>query len=733
MLALLKPWRELDELQASDGTFRTNFDIFMATASLRQKRIVQNVNYFHECSDSAQQTRDAPLEMLSGTVDLHDHVRRDLEMEELNALEVPLTEADVAIARNEKYASREFIYGEGAMRVAYGFSIFDADQSTVVPGPLCDQATMEDMLRYAKWGERLQALSKAEALLVSNRVSLAQQADQDASVGVGRPTEYRADACEAQAPLSELRQTEKQQATLDLLNVEQRRAHDIIEQHMRRMLAGVQQDQLLMIVRGEGGTGKTVLLNAIADTFEFLEAKAWLAKTATTGVAASLVGGTTVHAWASIPITAKDSPDWVNNAGPATIEKRKRHILPAKYVNIDECSMLTKRLLAQLSQIICKVRSSNAEGNPVLPFGGMNVILFGDFHQFPPVGDPTNALYSQRHTRTQSEIGADIYHQFKTVVTLTEQKRITDIPWKELLQRLRTGSCTADDMDTLTSLLVTNPACDIPDTSSPPWDTAVLVTPRHGARARWNTASLIKHCRQTGNRMYICQSEDTVGHDESPLDLVQRVTVVGMPVKQTAKLADCVELAVGMRAMVLMNIATEADLANGTRGEIVDIKMDPREPSEFEIDSETGATMLRYPPVLVLFKPDDSSYPAFEGLPKGILPIVPTKLSFSISPGGQKCVINSRQLAVTPAYAFTDYKSQGQTIQHVYIDLERPPTGKLTLFSAYVALSRSKGRDRIRLLRGFDPELFTTHPSLDLEAEDARLDGLTEETKRMHP
>ncbi|KAJ6471305.1 hypothetical protein C8R47DRAFT_988306 [Mycena vitilis] len=87
---------------------------------------------------------------------------------------------------------------------------------------------------------------------------------------------------------------------------------------------------------------------------------------------------------------------------------------------------------------------------------------------------------------------------------------------------------------------------------------------------------------------------------------------------------------------------------------------------------------------------------------------------------------------MTSGYAFTDYKSQGQTILYVYIDLEKPPSGKLTPFSAYVALSRSKGRDRIRLLRGFDMSLFTKHPSPDLEKEDERLDELTAETKKLY-
>ena len=46
---------------------------------------------------------------------------------------------------------------------------------------------------------------------------------------------------------------------------------------------------------------------------------------------------------------------------------------------------------------------------------------------------------------------------------------------------------------------------------------------------------------------------------------------------------------------------------------------------------------------------------------------------------------------------------------------------KLTTFAAYVALSRSRGRETIRLLGDFDNELFTSHPSEDLRHEDRRL------------
>jgi hypothetical protein len=50
----------------------------------------------------------------------------------------------------------------------------------------------------------------------------------------------------------------------------------------------------------------------------------------------------------------------------------------------------------------------------------------------------------------------------------------------------------------------------------------------------------------------------------------------------------------------------------------------------------------------------------------------------------------------------------------------------------YVALSRSRGRKTIRLLRDFDEKLFTVHPNEHLRREDARLEKLEDETKRRY-
>ncbi|KZS99728.1 uncharacterized protein LAESUDRAFT_667624, partial [Laetiporus sulphureus 93-53] len=69
-----------------------------------------------------------------------------------------------------------------------------------------------------------------------------------------------------------------------------------------------------------------------------------------------------------------------------------------------------------------------------------------------------------------------------------------------------------------------------------------------------------------------------------------------------------------------------------------------------------------------------------------------------------------------------------QTIEYVLIDMAKPPTGKLSLFNLYVALSRSHGRDTIRILRDFDERMFYEPHDEQLLMEDERLQKMDHET-----
>ena len=490
-------------------------------------------------------------------------------------------------------------------------------------------------------------------------------------------------------------------------------------------------EQLRMLILGQGGTGKSTLIRAITETFQYHDKLNILAKCATTGIAATDIGAYTLHSWAGLTHNLTKDDDWLERSSKTSVEKRQTNIQGKEFLIVDEVSMEDKTTAYYLSEIIGKSRALEEKSRPHEPFGSMHIIQSGDFHQFPPVGNPTGALYVDRPEKDNKRalLGREIFLQFDKVVILHQQNRIKDETWTNILSRLRIGECNDDDLNEIKKLVLTNPDCDVPDFSKPPWDQAILVTPRHSVRNLWNEHAIAKHCVKTGNQRYIVPAEDSSREGTETLSMEAKLAIAGLTDIKTGKLPDSVQMAIGIKAMVLLNLATEADIANGTRGEIQNIILDERE--EISEPDEDGSISLKYPPAMILFKPDRGTKLIFQGLPPGLIPLTPSLAKFSvITRTGKKIKIVRRQYAMTAGYAFTDYKSQGQTIEYVIIDIGKPPTGTLSPFSVYVALSRSRGRNTIRLLRDFDVNLFQNHPSEALRIDMKRLEDLNETTKQ---
>jgi PIF1-like helicase len=472
-----------------------------------------------------------------------------------------------------------------------------------------------------------------------------------------------------------------------------------------------------------------MLIGAITETFKTFHAEDKLAKCATSGVAAVVIGGQTFHSWAGIPINSPRKDNWVETNNQKLQRRRKQNIGGKQFLICDEVSMCTKRLKYRGSEIVAHVRAADGIATASESFGGMDTIDFGDFHQFPPVGNPGAALYCDRPDTddTHSLKGRAIFQDYDRVVILSEQMRMTDGVWTGLLSRLRVGECTQEDIREVRKLVLTDPSCEVPNFNVAPWCDATLITPRNATKDLWNTAALERHCRRSGNRRYVVASEDTIKDSGEIPDRTTRLAIAGLKDEVTQSLKLRVELAIGMKAMVVLNIATEADVANGTRGTVVGFVLDPRE--ETSPPDDDGLVHLRFPPPVIYFRPDMQTSVVFDGVPEGVIPISPSLVRFSVEVDGRKVKLERRQLAVVPGYAFTDYKAQGQTLEYVIIDISKPPSGSLSPFSVYVALSRSRGRATIRILRDFDPSLFMQHPSEDLRVDMIRLQRLNEETR----
>lgn len=130
-----------------------------------------------------------------------------------------------------------------------------------------------------------------------------------------------------------------------------------------------------VFLTGPAGSGKTYLLNLFIKHLKN-EGKA-VAVTASTGIAATHMNGRTVHSWSGMGIrtiiTEHDLKRIARNS------KTKGRISRTKTLIIDEISMLNARQLDNVDKICRRFKE------PFLPFGGMQVILCGDFFQLPPV------------------------------------------------------------------------------------------------------------------------------------------------------------------------------------------------------------------------------------------------------------------------------------------------------------------------------------------------------------
>jgi hypothetical protein len=738
MLLLLKPWRDIGDLKSSSQTWESAFEDFVSTAPKKMLDIMSGIQYFHEC-ESATQMRPGNDANDPGSTKSHHQRANDVEYEpgeDIPDSDEAFTEVGLASLIASQTPFREECHGRIAVMLAKQARIFSEDNSswTVQQDRTLENATGAHISNLMSWKEQMEVdVNSQNSGFGTRKVQLEVAKDGGTVTRIeGLPPNGS-----GRANVSLLGATTDSESALTavdpaLLKPDQFRAYDIIVWHLDQTLAGKEPPPLRMIIHGEGGTGKSKVIQTVTDAFTFREAMALLLKAAYTGVAASIILGKTLHFIGHIS---------VDQSGHIHLSDETKAKLQAfwkdfVYLIIDECSMLSKSFLAKLSRHIGIGKEKPGQPKCSDSFGGINVIFCGDFHQFPPVATAkSEALYHPARVTIdsiESQLGRAIYEEFKTVVILREQVRVTDEIWRDFLVHLRHGRVKEHHLKMLRTLIVGTPNCLPTDFSQNPWDSVALVTPRHAVRKSWNEAALRRHCRNTGVRLYVCPAEDKIkGRD---LSLAERYGLAarGSSGKRKRKkdLPDMIEIAIGAKVLVTQNIDTDLDVMNGARGEIVDIVLHPDEPP-----FEGGPIIkLKYLPAYILVKMERTRATKLEGLDEGIIPIEPASHSIRISvrTRGRKYVTRSvtrRQFPMTAAYAFTDYRSQGQTIPVVMVDVAKPPTGKLDLFNLYVALSRSSGRSTIRLLRDFEDEIFKSSHCIQLMEEDDRLETLDRNTK----
>ena len=409
-----------------------------------------------------------------------------------------------------------------------------------------------------------------------------------------------------------------------------------------------------LFITGGAGVGKSYLLHQLKQ-----ELKEKLHVTSTTGISALNVGGQTLHSWACIGIANKRVDTVI--AYIRENQTLKKILTDCEIVAIDEISMLDDYTFDYIDNVLKGVRGNNR------PFGGIQVLIFGDFFQLPPVKMQQNNRHYCFMSQTWKEL--DLYP-----VILKTVKRQSDKAMATALNHLRIGKIREEDIQLFQQREVP-PAKALPEN----------VLQIFGANKDADALNLMKLHALSAKSFYY-QSQDNFhrysGADDrkSTIDIT-RGGIISL--SETEKKIwdefdrDCrapqlLELRLGCRVMLLSNIDLKGRLVNGTCGTV---------------------TKLEENNIEVLF--DGHSRP------RAVL-----KENFDCMRAG-KVVIDRTQYPLRLAYGVTIHKSQGMTFDQLIVHMNKI----FDYGQAYVALSRTRTLEGL-YIRSFERQLIAADPKV---------------------
>lgn len=196
-----------------------------------------------------------------------------------------------------------------------------------------------------------------------------------------------------------------------------------------------------VFLTGEPGSGKTHTVNCYIDYLYKHNIKP--AVTASTGIAATHIGGMTIHSWSGIGIKTDLSSNDLSD-----INRNRRvvnRVLSANVLIIDEVSILSGKTLAMVDAVCRKIRDMS------LPFGGLQVILVGDFFQLPPIipreekgENSQDELMFSSANKTEFAFASSAWKTLNPAICyLSEQYRQEDKAFLEILSAIRCGNITS--------------------------------------------------------------------------------------------------------------------------------------------------------------------------------------------------------------------------------------------------------------------------------------------------
>jgi ATP-dependent DNA helicase PIF1 len=428
-----------------------------------------------------------------------------------------------------------------------------------------------------------------------------------------------------------------------------------------------------LFLTGGGGVGKSFLMSVIATELPAWK-KQWegrvvhLQMCAMTGCAALLLGhrAKTLHSWSGIGLgkgTARELFVKIRKNG-----RVMRNWLSVDLLVIDEVSMLTAELLDKLNALAKMLRKNDR------PFGGIQLLLVGDFYQLPPIRKSGMGSEEPLYAFEADCWPEVVPFAYELTVILRQKEEV----FQKVLTEARRGELSAESCAILKERW-----------EGHNWRAGkirpTLLFPR---RAEVDTINEANYRSLLGRKeMYeaklVLQGKAPIGFDIAGEAFLRAVQHVDSDAPYVTELS----LVEEAQVMLIANIEPEAGLVNGSRGVILGFCPATGNPIVEFMNGRREVIGRHSWPI--------EDYP----------------------------FVSRTQIPLRLAYAFTIHKSQGSSLDCALVDIG---SGNFEFGQAYVALSRVRSLDALYLY-DFEPRVFRAHPkvkafyeemkSLDIQVE----------------
>lgn len=416
-----------------------------------------------------------------------------------------------------------------------------------------------------------------------------------------------------------------------------------------------------VFLTGSAGAGKSYTIQQYLKYLE--DSKVHYKKiaiTSTTGISAVHIQGQTIHSWSCIGIKDDMSDEELQHLGDKQSPRLKR-IFDTQVLIIDEISMFHRKQFELVDKVLRYVKGNH------LPFGGIQVLLTGDFFQLPPI---SKQMQYEESNRDRFCFMSPVWAELKLKVCyLTEQHRNGVGPLNQLLNEIRSSSVSKESLAAIEDKLIVDSESDHLPTLRLYTHNKNVDYINHKKLKEIDGESKIFKAKHEGNRFILEMLTKSILAPEH------------------------LELKIGAKVMFIKN-NPDGDYVNGTQGEVFKfVKNDEYDPPFVPVIKTTSGRIVE---------------------------ACPANWDYTEN---NKIIARVTQIPLKLAWAITIHKAQGMTLDEAIIDIRSAFDHGM----GYVALSRLKDISGLSIL-GYSPQALQLNPlAIKADARFKELSAINEE------